>query len=351
MKGRHVVLGRLGGQEAAAMVVDGQLVDLITDLSDVTPFAPGAILRGKVDRLVKGQGGVFMRLPGGERGYLRDRSGLSEGQSLLVQVSGVAEPGKAVPLTARLLFRGRNAIVTPGVPGINVSRRIRDEDRREALVALGEAHVKQEGTGLILRSVAEHVPDEDIAEELMPLIELCDRIMAETDGAPELLLDAPSAWEQAWLDWADPAPDQIDEGDTAFEDHGILDHISALLQPEFDLPGGGSAVIEPTRALVAVDVNTGTDHTPAASLKVNVALARDLPRQLRLRGLGGQIVVDFAPMPKRDRATLEQVLKSVFRNEGTETTLIGWTTMGLYELNRKRSKAPLDMVLADTELG
>ena len=100
-------------------------------------------------------------------------------------------------------------------------------------------------------------------------------------------------------------------------------------------------MIEPTRALVAVDVNTGNDSSAAAGLKVNIALARELPRQLALRGLGGQIVVDFAPMPKRDRATLDQVLSAAFRNAGAETTLVGWTVMGLYELNRKRDRVPL----------
>ena len=113
------------------------------------------------------------------------------------------------------------------------------------------------------------------------------------------------------------------------------------------LPGGASAMIEPTRALVAIDVNTGSDSSPAASLKANIALARDLPRQLRLRGLGGQVVIDFAPVPKRDRATLDQVLRAAFKGEASETTLIGWTAMGLFEISRKRDRAPLAQLLAE----
>ena len=100
-------------------------------------------------------------------------------------------------------------------------------------------------------------------------------------------------------------------------------------------------MIEPTRALVAVDVNTGPDTSPAAGLKANIAAARDLPRQLRLRGLGGQVVVDFAPVPKRDRAVIEQSLRAAFKFESAETSLVGWTTMGLYELVRKRDRLPL----------
>ena len=66
-----------------------------------------------------------------------------------------------------------------------------------------------------------------------------------------------------------------------------------------------------------------------------------MPRQLRLRGLGGQIVVDFAPMPKRDRGTVEQNLRSAFKAEAAETVLIGWTAMGLYEISRKRDRVAL----------
>ena len=342
MKGRVVVLGPLMGGEAAALMVDGRLEDLILDATRCLPFAPGAILRGAVGRLVKGQGGVFLRLPGGETGYLRDRNHLSEGQVLLVQVSGVAEPGKAVPLTARLLFRGRWAIVTPGAEGVNVSRAIRDPERRAELTGLGTAVMARlPGAGAILRSAAATADEGEIREELAALADLAAQVLADTTGAPELLVDAPDPAEEAWRDWAEPAPDSIEEGADAFAETGALEAVEALLSPRVALPGGGHALIEFTHALVAVDVNTGADTSPAAALKANIALARDLPRQLRLRGLGGQVVVDFAPMPKRDRGTLDQILRAAFRHDGAETTLVGWTAMGLYELTRKRDRLPL----------
>jgi Ribonuclease G/E len=351
MKGRQIVLGRLFGSEAAALVVDGQLADLIADAASLTPLVPGAICRGVVDRLVKGQGGVFLRLPDGARGYLRDRAGLGEGQRVLVQVSGVAEEDKAIPVNSRLLFRGRYGIVTPGKPGVNVSRAIKDEETREALTALGTALIAEtpgldETCGLILRSAAGQVDDDEITAELAPLAQLAASILAETGGEPELLLDAPGPHDAAWIDWAEPAPDQLDKGDDAFDLHGVTDMVDALLSPAIALPGGGSALLQPTRALLAIDVNTGRDTSPAAGLKANIALARDLPSQLRLRGLGGQVVVDFAPMPKRDRATLDQVLKSAFKGEAAETVLVGWTKMGLYEISRKRDRAQLAALAA-----
>lgn len=341
MKGRQIVLGRLNGEEAAALMQDGQLVDLILEPGPQKPLVPGAICRGVVERLMKGRGGGFVRLPDGQRGYLRERSGLREGKPMLVQISGMPEEGKAIPLSSRLIFRGRFALITPTASGVNVSRRIRDDATRDALQSLAQRVLAGRGHGVILRSAAEIADEGEIEAELAPLIDLADRIVSETEGGPELLLDAATPWEQAWTEWAHPEPDAVEEGEASFDDCGVTDAIDALLASEVPLPQGANAIFEVTRALVAVDVNTGTDTTPAAGLKANIALARDLSRQFRLRGLGGQIVIDFAPMPKRDRATLEQVLRAVFKGDGTETALVGWTKMGLYEINRKRDRMPL----------
>ncbi|WP_145107363.1 ribonuclease E/G [Cereibacter sediminicola] len=346
MKGRLICLDRLRGREAAALLVDGRLEDLLIDPPDDRQ-APEAIFRAVVDRPVKGQGGLFVRLPEGS-GFLRQTSGLAPGQRLLVQVSGVAEPGKAVPVTTRLLFKSRLCILTPGAPGLNISRRIRDEDLRAELSALAAEAMAgaDEDLGLILRSACEGAPDTEIATEIAETRALSEAVLADADGDPELLVDAPGAHHLAWRDWSDPPPDEIDEAEGAFARHGVADLCDALLSPLVSLGGGAHMAVEPTRALIAVDVNTGSDTSPAAALKANVAAARELPRQLRLRGLGGQVAIDFAPMPKKDRVALEQVLRAAFRGEAAETSLAGWTPLGLYELVRKRDRLPLTELLA-----
>jgi ribonuclease G len=347
MKGRIVILDAYRGREAAALVLDGRLEDLLVAGPD-EGFAPGAILRGVADRLVKGQGGVFVRLPDGHRGFLRDIGGVAPGQALLVQVSGTAEAGKAIPLTTRLLFKSRHVIVTPGAPGLNISRRVRDEDARARLTGLAETGMAGAEAGLIMRSAAEAAEDGAVAEDIIAMRDLCEKVLSDDTGGPELLVDAPTPHEEAWRDWADPAPDEVDADDGSFAAHGIIEMIEALLGAEVPLPGGGSMVIEPTRALVAVDVNTGGDTSPAAGLKANIAAVRDLPRQLRLRGLGGQVVIDPAPVSKKDRATVEQQLRQAFKGEAAETSLAGWTPLGNFELQRKRDRMPLTEVLKGT---
>jgi ribonuclease G len=342
MIGRIIILDEIDGRAAAALIVDGALEDFVID-PDSDMALPGAIYRAVADRPVKGQGGLFVKLPEGS-GFLRQTAGIAPGQRLLVQVTGPAEDGKAVPVTLRLLFKSRFCIVTPDAPGINVSRRIKEDDLRAELGALAAERMEgaPETLGLILRSAAAHADGQEVADDITTMRELAQAVLADVDGGPELLIEGAGAHETAWREWSEPPAEETFEG--GFDDHSVAEMLSDLLQPRVDLVGGGHLMIEPTRALIAIDVNTGPDTSPAASLKVNIAAARALPRQLRLRGLGGQVVVDFAPMPKRDRAILDQVLRAAFKSE-SEANLAGWTTLGLYELTRKRDRIPLRVLL------
>jgi ribonuclease G len=344
MKGRVLVLDDYAGRQAAALMIDGRLEELAIDPEGDVAI-PGAIYRGVADRPVKGQGGIFVKLPAGS-GFLRQISGVAPGQRLLVQVTGPTEPGKAIPVTTRLLFKSRFAIVTPDAPGLNISRQIKDDDRRAELSALAKIGMAgaDDRLGLILRSSCESSEPDAMAEDIAAMRGLAEAVMADFAGGPELLLDGPLAHDLAFRDWLDPAVDDADTETGSFDRHGVTEAIEALRGPRVGLDAGAHMMIEPTRALVAVDVNTGPDTTPAAALKANIAAARDLPRQLRLRGLGGQVVVDFAPMPKRDRHIVDQVLKAAFKTDG-EANLAGWTTLGLYELTRKRDRLPLAELL------
>jgi Ribonuclease G/E len=342
MKGTLVALDHLNGREAAALMIDGRLEDFLiaAPASPESVPVPGTVFRAIVDRPLKGQGGMMLRLPAGNTAFLRQTKGLRPGQALTVQVTGYADDGKAVPVTAKLLFKSRYCIITPDAPGINISRSIRDEEERDRL--LETAHIAMDGSdfGMILRSSAAAMPVDDIAADIDDMRAMAGAVVDGATGKdPELLADGPTPHLLGWRDW--PAPDQVDQSDSAFADHGILDALETLSSPRVDLPGGASFYVEPTRALVAVDVNTGGDTSPAAGLKANLATARDLPRQLRLRGLGGQITIDVAPMPKKDRRQFETTLRTAFRAGSIETALVGWTPIGHYELQRKRERLPV----------
>ncbi|WP_163849248.1 ribonuclease E/G [Pseudooceanicola aestuarii] len=351
MKGFQIALDTLPRRdgeraEAAALLEDGQLSDLLIDTDDPRP---GTIYRALTDRPVKGQGGMFLKTPDGPA-FLRQVKGLAPGQPILVQVSGHAEPGKAIPVTARLLFKSRYAIVTPGAPGINISRAIRDEEIRVSLNGLAhdifpETEVGQggEAAGLILRSACAAADEDAVAEDIAMMADLAARVLGDAEGAPEKLLDGPGPHDLAWRDWPQA---QVEDATGSFATLGVDEMIAALRGGRVPLPGAGTMFVEPTRACVAVDVNTGADTSPAAGLKANIAAARALPRQLRLRGLGGLIYLDLAPFPKRERKQLESALKAALRGDDVETTVSGWSVLGNLELQRKRARLPLAPILA-----
>ena len=335
MKGNQIILGQYKGQEAAAFFKDGQLWDVMIDHDEPMP---GTILRGRVDRPVKGQGGVFLASPIGSL-FLRQVKGVRQGEELLVQVTGFAEDGKAIPVTQDVLFKSRYAIVTPNKPGRHISRSIKSEERRVELRGLLDEIEAPAEFGVILRSSCMDSADDAIAEDLIAMLDLAQAIIGDDETGPALLLDGDGAHEYAWREWSEPA--DVVEREDAFETHGVLEALDALCTSKVMLPNGASMYVEPTRALVAVDVNTGADNSIGSGVRTTIDALRELPRQLRLRGLGGQIVIDTAPVAKRDRQKVESVIRTAFRGDLAETALVGWTPLGHIELQRQRSRRPL----------
>ena len=342
MKGVCVLLDWLEGRPAAALMVDGRLEDVLIAPPEGAAPGVGAVFLARADRPMRGQGGITFDLGSGLKGYMRRAGDIAPGEMRLVQVSSVVEPGKACPVTPDVVVKGRYGIVTPFAPGINLSRAIADEEERDRLSEIANGAMEGATHGLILRSGAEGVAEDDIWQDLDRLRRLADDLMASASGAaPEWLMAAPDPHDHAWLEWTEAAPSDVVAEAGCFEHQGVLDAVDDLLAPQVRLSGGGTAYIEATRALVAVDVNTAADTSFAAGLKANLALARDLPRQLRIRGLGGQIVLDLAPMAKKERRRLEDALKKAFRQDGSDITVAGWTPLGHLELTRKRDRPPL----------
>ncbi|KUJ73837.1 ribonuclease E/G [Ruegeria profundi] len=339
MKGRTIVLDHIDNREAAALMVDGRLEDFL--IAGDAP-APGTIYRARADRPVKGQGGMFLTTPDGPA-FLRQVRGLKPGTLMLVQVTGYAEPGKALPVTDRILFKSRYAIVTPDAPGLNISRSIRDEAERDRLLEIAHECMENSDYGLILRSCCEGEDAGEIAQDISAMLAHADQVMNDLGTEPDLLLEGDGPHVLAWRDWTDPAEVVTHAG--GFEEQGVLDALDMARGISEPLQGGGHLYIQPTRALVAVDVNTGSDTSLAAGTKANFACAKALARALRVRGLGGQITLDLAPMPKKDRRGFESALRAAFKADGIETILAGWTPLGHYELQRKRGRIPLTEVL------
>lgn len=357
MKGRIIVLN--AQPRHAALVVDGVVEDLLL-ASDALPPMPGEIRTAKVTRMI--QGAAFVDLGEGHTGYLREAKGIKGVDRFRVQIGSVPDTGKAIPVERRLLIKGRNLILTPGAAGVNVSRQIRDPDERDRLTSA--VPDSGEGLGVIVRSAARDVPPEILQAEHAGLLARLDDANALESGPAEVF----SPLDYALREWTAELPDMIaipdalerdlrkhpmlscdpdlcdalEPGDgDPFDHFGVWDEIERLKSPRADLPSGGWISVEATTAMVTVDVNTGDQFGGGAGMTTNLEAIRELPRQLRLRGLGGQITIDFAPIKKVHRKKIEETLKSTFRRDSIDTTMAGWTPLGNFELQRKRERRPL----------
>lgn len=347
-KGRIVVLDEVNSKPAAALLVNGQIHDLLIEADNNLP-KPEAIYRGRTTLPMKGQNGIILDIGNGQKAFLRNAKGIPQGTQMTVQVATHAEIGKATPVVNKLIFKSRYCIVTPDAPGLNIARSIKDDEERDRLLEIVHEVSTNRSTeyGLIIRSSAMDIDADAISDDINAMYDLADNVMSQTSGDPALIMPAPTAEMKAWRDWVNPDPDEVIKETNSFETMGIWDHIEKLKHSKSKLPNGASMIIEPTSAFVAVDVNTGNDFSLSAGLKANLAVAKELPNQLSLRGLGGQIIIDFAPSPKKDRKLIETALNSSFRKGKIDTVVVGWTTLGNFELQRKRERIPLSELLHD----
>ena len=340
MSRRTIIVDQRADRAAAAVLSRGVLVDFIFETSASHP-APGAVLGATVERPLRSQGAWVVRLPEKRNGFLRSARSLAQGARIAVQVSGYAEPGKLAPVTDRIELRGRYAVATFHRDGISVSRKIRDKAVRRQLRQTAELVRVDGGPGILLRSSAANASESELSSEVGALSEDFSRIEAVCgqDGERRIR-DAPGVLDRAIAEWGDQGF-EIDAGGDAFERHEICERLEPFRLASAALPNGGNIVIEPTRTLVAVDVNTGSDISSRAALKSNLAAVRALPAQLRVRGLGGQIVVDFAPVRKDERGAVQKSLAQAFREDRVATALVGWTGLGHFEMHRRRDRLPL----------
>ena len=333
-------------------VLDGIEVDRV---GDTTPL-PGAVYRCRITGLLSGIGAATADLGGGEKGFFPDAAGLIPGQSLLAEVRRAPEGDKAARLSPALQLHGEHMVFTPARPGINLSRRIADEAERARLRA-AIAPLAPRG-GFVIRTAARGMAEQVLHDEATALVARYDRLAA--DDAPGLRAPAPDAVSRLLGDAALPGSVMADEASldalprlhgarrdpAPFEALDIDPMIDALLDPRHDL-GEGWLSIDPTPALVAIDVNTSNAASGNTRLRVNLDAARSIPRLLSLKKLGGLVLVDFAGAPRGDdRTRIAEAFDRAAARYLTGAKVFGWGPAGLLEAVSPRSGPSLAILLS-----
>ena len=387
-------------ENRVAIVEDGILTELDIEVAGYEP-TKGNIYRAVVVRVESGLQAAFVDYGAERLGFLqideinytavkpdyqpaedgrrpRISDLLHRGQEILVQITKEERGTKGAALTTYLSLAGRYMVIMPGSQTRGVSRKAESDSQRKELKKAMSSLDMTENVGYIVRTAALNQTREELERDYRYLIRLYESITELnkkvktspallykesnliirsirdyfTTDMDEVLIDDPEVFKEAKDFFQMVMPDYVklvklhQERRPIFSRYQIEEQIETLSRNKVQLPSGGSIVIDPTEALVAIDVNSGKmsseQGVEATATKTNLEAAKEIGRQLRLRDLGGLVVIDFIDM--RDRKHMREVEKEVkksLENDKARVSVGRISTFGLLEMSRQRLKATL----------
>ncbi|BCG45395.1 Ribonuclease G [Citrifermentans bremense] len=409
--GNELVINTTSHETRIALIENGTIAELYVERSRVKGII-GNIYKGRVVRVLPGMQAAFVDIGLEKAAflyvadvfdamdeydsYIEGEQGeepmphplhpieelLQEGQELLVQISKEPIGTKGARITAHISLPGRHLVYMPTVDHVGISRRIEDEAERERLKEIVD-RIKPVGGGFIVRTVSDGKSEEDLVADLHYLTKLWDEIAKKKDnaGAPTLIhsdLDVTQkvvrdilteSVERIVVD-SKPEYDKIvqfistfmpkmkysielyDEEEPIFDHFGLEVEISRALGRKVWLKSGGYIIIEQTEALTAIDVNTGRyvgkHNLEDTILKTNLEAVKEIAYQLRLRNLGGIIIIDFIDMEKEvNREKVYGALEEALKSDKSKTNILKISELGLVEMTRKRVRESLGRMMCE----
>jgi Rne/Rng family ribonuclease len=308
---------------------------------------------------------------------------LKQGQEILVQIAKEPIARKGARITSHIALPGRFLVFMPTVNHVGVSRKIASDEERQRLKRILISEKGTAGGGFIVRTAAESASEDDLRADIRFLINLWTEIKQRSDNAkaPALIYHDLNLIERILRDqvsdnfstiWVDSETEYerivrflnrfqpslvrrvklYTKETPLFEQFGIQDEISKALKSKVWLKSGGSIVINQTEALVAIDINTGkyvgkTARLEDTILKTNLDAIPEIVRQVRLRDLGGIIVIDFIDMDeRRNRQKVTQALEDALKADRAPSKVLQFNDFGLVAITRKRVKQSLERTLS-----
>jgi len=368
-----------------AILSDGVLQELFTEENE---FLSGNIYVGRVEKIITGLNAAFvdigesknafLKLSDLSRQYLNQIAGsetLKEGMKVLVQVKHDAIGSKGPQVTGKISLAGRFLVYFPLSRAKGVSKKVLDQKERDRLKKLTRNLAKNEG--VVVRTAAELVPEEVIVEEFEELKKEWTEILKDFKRArkSKLLRSEPTVADYIIREQLNKQIDEVYVNDETvyekvkeackrisrrpvvnlskedlFDKLGVYNQLGHMQERTIDLPSGGYIALDTTEALTVFDVNSASfvaekSHAELA-YKINVEAAHEIARQLRLRNIGGIVIIDFIDMPAKDYYDrLLKELQSAVKGDSAHIELIGFTKLGLFEMTRKRKSPSVDQLL------
>lgn len=340
----------INGPGFCAVKEDGVLVEYIpNDPSDQC----GSILLGRADRLMPGMNCAFIDIGRTKSGFLPlDENSSSfnggkirSGEYLTVQIKKEENGSKGAFLTRDITLPGTAVILMPKNRYIGVSSRISDESVREKLKKQGK-EIAAERFGIVMRQAAEEADFDSVRQEAESLYETWEIIAekASHGGKPGSILFSGNTAERLREDYARDGTDEILE--VTETDQDIIRQLRQAKERILRLPGGGNVVLDRCEAMTVIDINTasfsGAVTKERTVLETNLEACSMIVQQVRLRNIGGIILIDFIDMDNEtDRSMVLRKLAECFSRDRIKTVIHGWTSLGLIEMTRKRTRTGL----------
>ncbi len=381
-------------QKRMAVVEDGKLIEFDIQMSFKQPTT-GNIYKGKVLKVERGLQAAFVNYGGKKDGFLplRDvspdnfpepngsgRPLLKIGQELLVQVIREATGQKGAMLTAYISLPGRYLVLLPNKESSGVSRKIEDESDRRRLKEIIEQIKPEEGIGFIVRTAGMNRTKQELTRDYQHLYRLWQEIRkkATAVSVPALIYQESDFGVRTLRDYFTPEISQIwvDDSETfkkmrayfkaivprnlkiitlykektsIFDRYQLEEQIRGIYQERVNLKSGGSLVIKPTEAMITIDVNSGRGshkrNVEETAFRTNLEAAEEIARQLRLRDLGGLIVIDFIDMMDRKNiAEVEKTFKKALSVDRARIQMARISKFGIMELSRQKKHSTIQEI-------
>lgn len=394
---QRMLINAVHPEECRIAIIEGSSLAELEIESNVGKKAKGNIYRGRISRIEPSLQAAFVdigtnrngflqindvhpscfRGNGSRQGRVRIQDVLEPGQELVVQVVKEERDMKGATLTTYISLPGRYLVIMPGSDRGGISRKINDSEQRVRLSRLSRELEVPTGIGMIIRTAGLDRSQSELSRDLSLQLKLWENILVanQTARAPALLYKDNDLTTRVIRDYFTPDVREIviddpktfhnvkafvgevmpryrsriklyEDKDPIFTHHGIDQQVQDALSREVKLPSGGAIVIEQLEALVAIDVNSGkaTDsaNIEETAFKTNLEAAEEVARQLRLRDLGGLIVIDFIDMiDKRHRSAVERKLQDSVSSDKARIELGRLSKFGLLEMSRQRLRSSL----------
>ena len=342
----------------------------------------GSIFLGRVSNIVRGIQAAFIDIGLARNAflYLGESKDLTEGSSVMIQITKDPRGTKGPTASREITFPGHYAVLFPFANYVGISRKITDDEERTRLRQLAEK-CRPEGMGIVIRTEAEGVEAEVLEEDISCLLvewnvvearakrakapvflhrelDLSVRMVRDyfTKDVNEIVVDNLEAFQRiqallAGLKGAEETELRLwDSGEDVFSGFGLGETLASLADRRVELPGGGYLVIDHTEAMTVIDVNSGSysgkNNLEETIMEINRQAAREIAHQLRLRDIGGIIVVDFIDMhSEENRQEVLSVLENSFAGDKMRPRIQDITVLNLVEITRKKSRQNLEAVL------